>query len=171
MPTAIKFIEKVVLGSDAATVTIGSGGTIPQTYDDLLVLISSRSTPTPSELATEMYISINGSTSNFSGRVLYGNGSSAGSFTTTRWVGSISSANTTANTFGPNEIYIPNYRGSTNKSLSVTNSTENNGTTAYPAAAAVLWANTAAITSLSFSSNVGNIASGSSFYLYGITKA
>ena len=170
MPTTMKLIAQQTLSSNAATVTLGSGGTIPQTYDDLLVLVSGRSTI--SALATDLFMGINGSTANFTTRFVYGNGSSAlSSAQSQRYVGTLVGSTATASTFASNEIYIPNYRGSTNKSISATAVSENNGTTAYILAFATLWSNTAAITSLEFASNSGDLASGSSFFLYGITKA
>ncbi len=167
MPTTCKLIAKNVLGSDSASTSFTS---IPATYDDLIVIVSGRSTI--SALATDLFMGINGSTSNFTTRFLYGTGASAlSSAQSQRYAGTLVGATATSNTFASNEIYIPNYRGSTNKSISATAVSENNGTTAYILAFATLWSNTAAITSLEFASNSGNIATGSSFFLYGITKA
>lgn len=78
----------------------------------------------------------------------------------------------TANTFSNGELYIPNYAGSANKPTSWFNAQENNTTTAYINSHANLWSNTSAITSITLTASVGTneIKSGSSFYLYGISK-
>ncbi len=168
MPTTMKLIAKNVLGSNTATVTFSS---IPQTYTDLLLITSARCSRavTVSDLA----VAFNGSTANFTGRALYGNGSSALSTTSVaRYVGTITGANATANTFGSSECYIPNYTGSTNKSFSVSGCNETNATEAYISVIAGLWSNTAAITSIDITEQGGgNLVTGSSFFLYGITKA
>lgn len=173
MATTMKLIEKVVLGSDTASVTIGSGGTIPQNYTDLLLVISSRQ----SDNATYAYgfVRINGDIgSNYTVRYIQGTGSSAVSSSATQsGLSFITSANTaTASTFGSAEFYFPNYAGSTNKSVSSTALNENNGSEAYIMANAYLWSSTAAITSLTLLPAAStNFKSGSSFFLFGITKA
>jgi hypothetical protein len=77
----------------------------------------------------------------------------------------------TANTFASGEIYIPNYAGSTNKSISADTAGEANTTVAYAQISAELWSNTSAITSITIYSNVGNLAQYTTATLYGIKKA
>jgi hypothetical protein len=80
----------------------------------------------------------------------------------------------TANTFGNGELYIPNYAVSANKVMSATSVAENNSTTdgqTRIAADAGLWANTAAITSVTFIPSSGSIDAGSRFDLYGIKSS
>ena len=114
-------------------------------------------------------MSINGSSSNFSYRLLEGDGSTAASYTnTTGRIGNV--VNTTSNTFNNVEVYLPNYTSSTNKSYSVDAVSEANATTAYADLTAGLWSNTAAITSLGFSLSSGNIDQFSTFYLYGVAR-
>jgi hypothetical protein len=156
-----------------STVTVGSGGaanitfsSIPATYTDLLVKISVRNS---SGGAVASYIALNGSTSNFSARYLYGSGSSTSSGTLARYIGSTKS-DATANTFNSTDIYIPNYAGSTNKSYSVDNVDENNGTAADQNIIAGLWSDTAAITSIALTSATGDWVQYSTASLYGITK-
>lgn len=79
---------------------------------------------------------------------------------------------TTSNTFGNCEIYIPNYAGSVNKSYSVSDVHETNGTQAYASAIAGLWSSTAAITQVTFSLHFGSVfTANSSAFLYGITRS
>jgi hypothetical protein len=78
----------------------------------------------------------------------------------------------TASTFGSIETYIPNYVGPTTKSFSSSSAQETNGATARIDVIAGLWSNTSVITSIALSPRGGTtLVTGSSFYLYGITKA
>ena len=154
------------------TVTVPAGGqaaiqftSIPATYDDLKIVISGRSSSTPAE---GMYIAFNGSTSNFTGRYLIGDGANASSGVLARYVGSIFGAVGTASTFNNTEIYIPNYRTSANKSFSVDNVAENNATTAYGNLIAGLWSDSSAITSISIT--CAGFLQHSTATLYGITR-
>ena len=168
MPTTMKLIAKNVLGSDTASVTLSS---IPGTYDDLLLLVSARTSHTVAEETLAM--TFNSNTSNYSFRQLFGTGSAAGSnaVSNTNAIPT-NGATSTSNTFSSAEVLIPNYAGSANKSYSISGVVENNATAASVAARAHLWANTAAITSITLTPISGlNLVSGSSFFLYGITKA
>lgn len=160
------------------TVTVGAGGassisftSIPQTYNDLVVKYSGRSTYALS--ASDVYMTFNSSTTGYSGKLLYGTGSGTGSASQTsgssfNWTGFIPGANATSSTFGNNEFTITNYSGSTNKSLSIDGVSENNGTEAYQALVANLWSNTEAITSITLTPAYGNFAQYSTATLYGI---
>ena len=154
-----------------ATVTVGSGGaaniqftSIAASWTDLLIKISGRSDANN----VGIDIALNGVTTNQSYRRLRGDGSAASSTTLTalRVINGYSTA--TANTFGNTEVYIPNYAGSTNKSLSADGVNENNATEAYADLGAGLWSNTAAITSITLTPNLGNFAQYSTATLYGI---
>ena len=168
MATTMKLIAKQTLGSAAASVTFSS---IPQTgYSALLLKVSARSAAVGTTLDGGI-LRFNGDTSagNYTGRRLYGNGTSAVSDTS----GGIPLFNTgataTALTFGVSEVLIPNYAGSTAKSYSVSSNNENNATLGYVAAIASLWSGTAAITSIVISQSAGdNLVTASSFTLYGL---
>jgi hypothetical protein len=158
-----------------ATVTVGSGGSstidftsIPSTYTDLCLLTSTRGTF--SNYYDEFKIRFNGSTTGYTARNVYGSstGVASGTFDAVAFgVGSTA----TANTFSNNMLYIPNYAGSTNKSLSSDFVGENNATTTYLGLYANLWSNTAAITSISLSSvNTSNFVQYSTATLYGIAN-
>ena len=162
-----------------ASVTVGSGGasfmeftSIPNTFTDLCVKVSGRSSRTAAN-ADNLNITFNGSTSSYSGRIVYGDSAGASSYitATTYILGEIPTADTTSNTFGNLEFYIPNYAGSTNKSVSVDGVTENNSGASGAAFAdliAGLWSNTAAITSIKIASQVSNFVQHSTATLYGI---
>lgn len=161
--------------TEIASVTVGSGGaasmsfsSIPSTYTDLKIVVSARNSGADNTAA----LSFNGSTSNFSSKVLYGSGSSAASLSdTTSTVYSMEvSSSYTSSTFSNAEIYIPNYAGSTYKSFSLDSTTENNATVSYAILQAGLWSQTAAITSIGIACNSGNFVQYSTAYLYGIKK-
>ena len=140
---------------------------IPQTYDDLLLVLSTRTT---SPTTGGAVIRINGVDTNRTRRTLNGDGSSATSNTDASDFRSVESG-ATASTFSSYEAYFPNYRGSTNKSYLVTGVTENNATGANQQIIAGLWSVTDAITNLTLRGNSGtDFAQYSSATLYGITK-
>ena len=162
------------------TITVGSGGSasidftsIPQTYTDLQLVVSGRSTA--AVVAANISLTFNGSATGYSTRNLWGNGSAVqnDSSSTTFLYGSVavSGASATASVFGNSSFYIPNYAGSTNKSVSMDFVTENNATTAYSVFVAGLWSNTAAITQITMVLNTGNFAQYSSASLYGIKNS
>jgi hypothetical protein len=167
MPSAnYVLLEKITVGAAGASSVTFSG--IPQTgYTDLVVKISGRSTSTDDQI----WISLNGSTTGFSNKVLYGSGSAAASTSVDRFAAyQTPGTGTTASTFGNSEIYIPNYTGSTNKSMSGDTVWEQNATTAYAALNASLWSNSAAITSITLTPVTSNFSQFSTFYLYGVAK-
>jgi hypothetical protein len=163
-----------------ASVTVGSGGaasmdftSIPQTYTDLQILVSTRKATSGS---TDLGITFNGVTSGYYYRHLKGNGATVSS-----GLGSNSSyyyiedvvpgSDYTANTFGSATIYIPNYTSSNAKSMSTDGVSENNSTTAFTNLNAGLTNATAAITSIGIKSGTGSLAQYSTAYLYGISNA
>jgi len=171
MPTTMKLIAKNVLGSDTSSVTFSS---IPGTgYTDLVLLCSSRTNR--SGFSNDgINVQFNGSGSGYSTRALEGSGSAASSrsFSAMYLTQACTGATATSNTFGNAEMYIPNYAGSTNKSVSSTCVVETNAAEAFMSADASLWSNTAAITSIALTPITGpNFISGSSFFLFGISKA
>ena len=165
-------IEKYTVGAGGvSSVTLGSGGTIPQTYTDLKVLISARNSYA-SAGDDWLNIKFNSSTTSYSYRLLQGTGSGAYSYNNTvQYVGDIVANGATSNTFGNMEIYLPNYAGSNYKSYSVDAVTEWNNTFALTDLLAGLWSSTAAITSLTFTPRNNSFVQYSTFYLYGILKA
>jgi hypothetical protein len=164
----MKLIESKTLGTAAAAIEFTS---IPQDGTDLLLLISGR---TARALTVDgVGIGFNGDTAggNYSGRRLFGDGSSPGSDTTYAGMPWYTGANATANTFGNAALYIPNYTGSTSKSFSIDGVSENNATQAYQGIGAGRWTGTDAITTVTINSEViSNLQAGSTISLYKITK-
>jgi hypothetical protein len=158
-------IYTTTLSTNTASVTFSS---IPATYTDLVVVTSLRVSST--DITSLVYF--NNSTSSYTRRVLYGDGATATSASASDagvlWT---NQSNNTADTFGSATIYIPNYSGSNNKSVSIDFVTENNTTTAYAAINAFLWSNSSAITSIKLVPNAGNYVQYSTATLYGIKNS
>ena len=172
MATTYELIASVTLGSNASNIELTS---IPATYDDLLVCLSGRSDRS-GQVEDSLKWQFNSDTgSNYSYKVLYGNGSTVFSDGQSSvaydsiW-SVLAAATATANTFGNAAIYIPNYAGSTNKSSSAEGAGESNtGTGPTVCVSAAIWSSTAAITSIEFFPFHGaNFVTGSSVHLYGI---
>lgn len=167
--------------STVTITTTGVGGidfdSIPATFTDLICLVSARSASGGSSVA-DMLVRFNDSTSGYTERYLLGNGSSASSSSFSGngdliLKGSVAGSSSTSNTFGNTSIYIPNYTGATNKSVSTDGVNENNATTANQNIQASLWSNTAAITKIRIGIYEGsgvNLAVGTTASLYGIQK-
>jgi hypothetical protein len=120
----------------------------------------------------------NATTANYSETNLYASGTTVTSnrdlWAGYAYLGNMNGANGTANTFSNLELYIPSYTASQNKPASNFTVQENNSTTNnewYVQTAALLWRNTAAITSILIQPESNDFVSGSSFYLYGIKNS
>ena len=164
-----------------ASSTVGAGGassvsftSIPNTYTDLKVVFSARTNATTGSAGELSYMAINSDTNvaNYDYRSLRGSGSAAASFSgggNYAWYNDPSDY--TANIFGSGESYICNYLSSAYKSYTSDGVTENNATASYAILNAMLWKNTSAITSLTFTPYAGSYVQYSSFYLYGVKNA
>ena len=161
-----------------ATVTVGGGGaatidftSIPQTYTDLLLKYSGR---VNAAVDPTTKIIFNSNTSNYTNRVLFGDGTAAASFTNTpgyAYGAYVQNSANTANTFNNAELYIPNYTSSNNKSTSLDNVTETNATESYQFLSASLWADSSAITSITLDPINANFVQYSTATLYGIKNS
>jgi hypothetical protein len=157
------------------TITVGSGGaanieftSIPQTYTDLNLVFSLRSTTTTDFIT----LYFNTTSVGFTYRRVTGDGSGAGGNTgTSAVVGTQTISTYTASVFANSALYIPNYAGSTNKSWSLDTVLENNATATQMNLIAGLWSNTAAITGIKIEAPAGSIAQYSSASLYGIKNS
>jgi hypothetical protein len=163
-------IETKTLGAAAASIEFTS---IPQDGTDLVLLMSGRTTRT--NALDWIQMEFNTITSDYSMRGLFGNGSATGSFTETKIFLPIGGNTATANTFGNSTFYIPNYTGSTNKSVSGDGVSENNATGVNSVSdyiIAGLWSNTAAITSIKLFpfTAAEDFVAGSTVSLYKVTK-
>jgi hypothetical protein len=161
-----------------ASSTVGSGGastidftSIPGTYTDLCLKLSTRDNR--ANPANGVWLRPNGSSTNLSGKQLYGTGASVASQSqTTGIIGVEPSSTTTASTFSNIEVYIPNYTSSNNKSATSDSVQENNATSAEQWLVAYLWSNTAAITSITIIPEASaSFVQHSTAYLYGVKNA
>ena len=159
-----------------SSVTVGSGGSasisftgIPQTYTDLIIKLSARTNYAGAFDNTN--VQFNGSSTSYTLRFLYGNGSSTGSATDTRILDYTDGNTNTANTFNNSEFYIPNYTSADYKSVSNDSVIENNATSGVNYLATGLWSNTAAITSMVLTPLIGtSFQQYTTATLYGVTK-
>lgn len=161
-----------------ASSTVGSGGAssidftnIPQTYTDLLVVLSLRGTS--ANLERNLWYTFNNTTANRSGKYIEGTGSAVGNVSWgTMYGGAYSAASSTANAFSNFRIYIPKYSGSSYKPSSVDAVMGNMTSTSYLYRVANLWSDTAAITSIEFPAESGTtFAQYSTAQLYGIKNS
>lgn len=145
---------------------------IPQTYTDLYVVCSLRST----NLA-DLFFSINGDNSAanlYSTTRLYGSGNSIGTDrqqTNTTRAGDIPGSGSTTNAFSTHTIYIPNYSGAFFKSMiqdAVHESNVNTGI--YSFLNASLYRSGAPITTLWIAAGAGTFLANSTVTLYGISR-
>lgn len=165
--------------SKLAEVTVGAGGAstinfnnIPQNYNDLVIKLSTRDTAATVN-SGGIKITFNGTTSSYTNRNVFGNGSSTASqipATTSIDAGlgnSMPTAGNTASTFSNIEVYIPNYTSANNKSTSTDSVGENNATAAYAGLEAGLWSIVTAITNITISP-ITSFAQYSTATLYGV---
>ena len=136
-----------------SSVTVGAGGassidftSIPATYTDLKLVQSCRISPATSY--DYIVLEFNGDTTaaNYNFIYLYGNGATGSGSGNIKFGGYADAASATASTFSNGEIYMPNYAGSNNKSVSADSVTENNATAAFARFGAGLWSDSSAIT-------------------------
>jgi hypothetical protein len=137
-------IAHTELGGNQGTITFSS---IPQTYTDLFLVVSGRSTSNAAAWS-DSELRPNGATTNLTNRFLSGSGSSAGSDTRTNWQFWVNGDVSTSNTFSNVGFYLPNYAGNTNKTVSIDSVQETNATAIVMAIVAGVWSQTTAISSL-----------------------
>jgi hypothetical protein len=167
----------VQIGSTVTVGVLGAAsidfGSIPATYTDLQVVYSARGSAVTADRGA--FVQFNADTaSNYTYKFVRGDGASAtsgGTTTTFLYFGNFPAATSTANTFGSGSFYIPNYAGSTAKSVSSNSVSENNGTSAWHTLAVGLWTGTAAITAIKLYPESGNFSQYSTASLYGILKS
>jgi hypothetical protein len=144
---------------------------IPQIYQDLMVVYSTRDTANGILSTLFYYLNADGA-GNYSFTTLEGNGTTATSSRQNN-VGAFVNLTNPAGAaprgiFGSNVVHILNYRNSsyfkTVLSKTASDITEN-GTTRFSAG---LWRSTAPITSISAHSSTGSFAPGSTVSIYGI---
>jgi hypothetical protein len=156
------------------TVTVGAGGTtavefnsIPQTYSDLLVVVSFRTAFASVYQYIQCYF--NDSTSGYTGKNFLFASSVLTNSTAQIDSGSVS-ANATSSTFSNTAIYIPDYKSANPKSFTVDGATENNSSAAAVGITNITWSTTSAITKISLTGAGQTIVQNSTASLYGILK-
>jgi hypothetical protein len=173
MANTYTLIASNTLGSSAASVTFSA---IPNTFTDLVLKFSARAATDTSPASCS--ITLNSDTTNGSMtwiRVVSGPAVESDRNTASPIFNRFTStaSDETANTFSNGEFYLPNYAGTANKPASLSTVNEANVTTTLysPSVQAGLARITSAITSIEFKQLSGNLASGSSFFLYGIKNS
>lgn len=150
---------------------------IPQTYTDLMLLISARCSGTSANQGHYIQINSDG-TLLYSGTTLRGNGSSPDSY---RSNGNnafleieIPNDLNASNVFSSENIYITNYTNNTPKQVIIDSVRENNSvsTAVNMTFRANLYRGNAPVTSLGIGTNISapNFIAGSTFTLYGISR-
>lgn len=162
----MQLIQHQELASAQASITFSS---IPQTFTDLMLLVSLRNTF--ANFYSDTFVTLNNQTSTTS-RILYGLSGSVGSYTATNGTNLFTPGTTaTASTFGNAQLYFPNYTLTGSKSLSFDSVMENNSTSNIVAIGAGLVSNgTNPINTITISLASGNFDQYSSATLYGILR-
>jgi hypothetical protein len=161
-------LETIQLTQSVSSVVFDN---IPQTgYTDLVLKCSARTTFS-SSYGDSIFIQFNGSSSNRSRRRLYGlgTGSAGVDAASNSYGGFASGASQTSSVFGNSELYIANYTSDKSKTSSLYSVSENNATEAQIYINANLWNSTAAINSITLTSETSsNFVQHSTFSLYGV---
>lgn len=168
MPSTYEPIQTTTLVSGQSSVTIGSGGTIPSTYTDLVLVCSTQATSSGQGQSLEF----NGDTAaNYSTTILRGNGTTAASARITNNNVALLSNIAVPPTSGFG-VYIVNIQNYSNATTFKTILCRSNNASEATEAIVNLWRKTPeAITSIKIAITGGNFAAGSTFTLYGIKAA
>lgn len=164
-----------------SSVTVGSGGaasmsfsSIPQTFTDLLVLVSGRHNTTGSD---NVIAQLNSNTSGYTFRYLGSSGTGVQQYSQANLgfssgmpFGNIGGTSYTANTMNNISLYLPNYTGSATKIGVGEGGFENNSNVGYLSLTGSTSPVTAAITSITIKPAFTSFVENSTAYLYGITK-
>lgn len=168
MPTATYMaLANFTATGNTASVTFAS---IPNTYRDLVLIANAR---TDRSEATDIYkITLNSSGTGYSRVVMFGTGSTQGSYSDAALNEirpfALTGATAASNTFGFLKMQIMDY-SATDKHKTILNNEDATGSEV--AASAYRWANTSAVTSIQIDQLFGtNFVSGSTFALYGIVS-
>ena len=154
-------ISTQTLSANAASVTFSG---IPQTYTDLVLVGAVGSTSTSFDRG--MRLQFNGDTTSlYSDTDIYGEASTAASFRrSSQTQTTVLEAIARSGNYSAYTINIMNYANTTTNKTVIARG----GTTNLISASVGLWRSTAAINSITINLNSDNIASGSTFTLYGI---
>lgn len=174
MPATYINIATTTLSSNQATVTFSS---IAATYTDLVLRMSVRTNRNDVGIVTDgVKFTLNSAATGYSNRWIQGTGSVVSTTSNTSQTFSVAfggnSDQATASTFASLELYIPSYTAARDKPIHSFGMSENNNTNANMFSVAHLFRNSATISSIELSPQIGtNFLSGSTFYLYGIKNS
>ena len=167
MPKGMQAIYSRTFTSNANGMTFNN---IPQTYTDLLIKLSTKST-SPTQDIFGIYL--NGSQANFNNTSLNGTGGSYNSGRSTyRAVGQMAGTDYTSNAFSNYDIYIPDYTSTKFKQIIVDGVIENNATTSAITLVSNLVRTNAPIKSFQYDSSTHGVVqlAGTTITLYGISR-
>lgn len=167
----MQVIQHIELGSTQSTITFSS---IDQSFNDLLLIMSIRTTRTTSDGLDPLVIKLNGDVADCTGVAKYDAGLVTGGGANAPFRYHASNSTTTANSFGPGLFYLREYTVSPKAKVgTIFGACVNN-------VASGAWGfeyligeskTTAAVTTIELSSGTGqSLVSGSSATLYGITN-
>lgn len=164
----INLISHQQLSSTQSSISVNN---IPQSFDDLYIAFSARTSRT--EAIDVGKIAFNNTTGNWSNRQLIGFGTGngyteQGSSSFGIFYG-VNGNTSTANTFGNSGIYIPNYTRSVSKIVSMDWSFEQNASSGWNGMTAALWNVTSAISSIQLTAEFGSYLQFTTISLYGIS--
>jgi hypothetical protein len=168
MANTFKLIESQTLTSNQTNINFS---TIDNTYTDLFLYVSARSTEIDNASSLRVYY--NGDTGNtlsLEGRQI--GGAVADYQVSYAQVGYVAASQSAANIWGVATIYIPNYTGNKRKSSNgeVVMPSGNTGEQ-YSILNAKRWSVTDAINQITIAPGLGAWITHSTFYLYGIKKS
>lgn len=158
--SAVEYIAGTTLTTAAATVDFTG---IPGNYTDLILTCAMGS----SGATSGSYVRLNGDTgSNFSSTLLYGTGSAVGSNRQSNMVRAITTNRVPQNALGVVVFQIMSYA---NTNVFKTWVTLGGDYSQFVECSAALWRSTAAVTSITVTSDAGsNVVAGSTFSLWGV---
>ena len=170
-PTYVALAKATPTSGYSLTIT-----NIPQTYTDLLVVISGRNNLAAWDDNAENRL--NSSATTYTSTVLAtnNNGTAVNVYSSSESMNTfygltLAGASNTSNTFASIEYYIPNYTSSQQKIVSITGVVEANAQyRGLIQTRAVLWSQTAAVSSIYFVGN-GEFIAGTRIDIYGIKNS
>lgn len=147
---------------------------IPQTYTDLKIVVSQRNGS--SNLYESLAFRFDSTASVYTATFIYGDGSSAasGRVSASAYFSygsmSVNGGNSTANSFGSYEIYIPNYTSTMQKQFTVDCVTTNNGSAAHADLVSGLYNSNSPITFFQVGGYTIQPVAGTTVTIYGISR-
>jgi hypothetical protein len=170
MTVTYEAISSTTLGSNQATVTIGTGGTIPQTYTDLVLVVNPAINTGNDNLRIRVGNGSVDSGSNYSWTALTGNGTRALSDRASNQTSILSDYDGYMQTTLGNNAKIIHFQNYSNTTTFKTILSRSSNAPVGTDALVNTWRSTAAINimTLFVSGGVANFITGSTFSLYGI---